>query len=50
MFDQQLLENTRQRGQLEIEKKDRLFNMEKATDNHNIQSWNERKSKEKQQR
>jgi hypothetical protein len=48
MFDQQMLENTKQRGQLEVEKKNRLFNMEKATDDHNLQMANERKNREKQ--
>lgn len=45
MFDQQLLTNTHHRGQLQIEKKTRLFNMEKATDDHNLQMANERKNR-----
>lgn len=50
MFDQQILENTQHRGQLELEKRNRLFNMEKATDDHNLQMANERKNREKQER
>lgn len=50
MFDQQLLENTRHRGQLEFEKKNRLQTMEKATDDYNLQMVNERKNREKLER
>ena len=48
MFDQQLLQNTYYRGQLELEKHDRLHNMERAHDNYNLQQAEERKQREKQ--
>ena len=41
MFDQQLLQNTHHRGQLEMEKHDRLHVMEKATDDFNLQASND---------
>lgn len=45
MFDQQTLENNRQRGQLEFAKKNRLIEMEKAHDDTNTQLANERKNR-----
>lgn len=50
MFDQQLLQNTYQRGQLELEKHDRLHNVEKAHDGYNLQMAEERKNRERQER
>lgn len=47
MFDQQLLQNTHHRGQLELEKHGRLHNTEKAHDDYNLQMMNERKAREK---
>lgn len=47
MFDQQLLQNTHHRGQLEMEKHQRLHQMERAHDCDNLQMANERKERER---
>lgn len=50
MYDQQLLANTRHRAELELEKSERLFNVNRATDQHNLQAAEERKRREKLER
>lgn len=50
MFDQQLLQNTHHRGELEMEKHHRLHKVEKAHDDYNLQMAEERKLREKQER
>ena len=47
LFDQQTLQNAKQRGQLQIQKRKRIYDMEVATDDKNMQMANQRKNREK---